>query len=62
MDSQHKSATFVYRAGTRHGPSFDLKDESIDKGNFSLSVYLSSSTVFFAYSRNQRLLKCVPFA
>ena len=45
MDSQQKCAAFVYRAGTEHGPSFDLKDESIDKGNFCLSIYLSSSTL-----------------
>ena len=59
MDSQHKCAAFVYRAGTEHGPSFDLKDKSIDKGNFCLSIYLSYSAIFVGYSRNERLVKCV---
>ena len=50
-NSQQKSAAVVYRAGTKHGPSFDLKDESVDEGNFCLSIiYLSFTTVFSMYS------------
>ena len=59
IDSQQKSATFAYRAGTKHGPSFDLKDKSIDEGNSCLSIYLSDSTVFFVCSGKQRLVKSV---
>ena len=47
-DSQQKIETIVYRAGTKGGPSFE-SDETIDEGNFYLSVnwsciILSSST------------------
>ncbi|XP_067028891.1 uncharacterized protein [Acropora muricata] len=31
MDNQQKSATLVYRAGTKQGPCFDLNDESIEE-------------------------------
>ena len=60
-DAQQKPATFVYRAGTKSedGPSFDLKDKSIDEGNFCLFTFLTFSTVSFMHSRNQRLVKCV---
>lgn len=56
VDSQQKSATviIVFRAGTKHGPSFNLKDKSINEGNFSLSIYLMSFTiVLYMYSWNQ---------
>ena len=59
VDSQQKSVAVVHRAGTKLGPSFDLKDESIDEGTFCLLIYLSYTTVFFMYSRNQRLVKYV---
>ena len=49
LESQQK----FYRAGTEEGPSFDLKDESIDEGTFFLSIYLSYTPVFVMYSRNQ---------
>ena len=49
VDSQHKSTVIVFRAGTKRGPLFDLKDKSIDEGNFSLSIYLSFTTVFYMY-------------
>ena len=51
VNSQQNPETIVFRAGTKHGPSFDLKDESIDEGNFCLSIiYLSFTTVFSMYS------------
>ena len=55
VDSQQKSVTIiiVFRAGTKHGPSFNFKDNSINEGNFSLSIYLSFTTVFNMYSWNQ---------
>ena len=43
-----------YRAGTAEGPSFDLKDESMDEGTLCLSIYPSYTPVSFMYSRNQR--------
>lgn len=58
-DSQQKSATTVYRAGTIQGPSFELKDESIDNGNFWLSTHLSYATLFYKSSRNQRFVKYI---
>ena len=39
QDSQPKKiATIVHTAGTKGGPSFDL-DETINEGNFYLSIY-----------------------
>ena len=37
-DSGQKTATIVYKAGTEGGPSFD-SDETINEGNFSLSIH-----------------------
>ncbi|XP_015766234.1 PREDICTED: uncharacterized protein LOC107345061 isoform X2 [Acropora digitifera] len=31
VNSQQNSETIVFRAGTKHGPSFNLKDESVDE-------------------------------
>ena len=53
VNSQQNSEIIVFRAGTKHGPSFDLTDESVDEGNFCLSIiiiYLSFTTVFSMYS------------
>ena len=50
VDCQQK----FYRAGTEEGPSFDLKDESVDEGSLCLSIYPSYTPVCFMYSRNQK--------
>ena len=58
VNSQQNSETIVFRAGTKHGPSFDLKDGSVDEGNFCLSIiYLNFTTVFSMYSWNQTRLR-----
>ncbi|XP_015752440.1 PREDICTED: uncharacterized protein LOC107332228 isoform X2 [Acropora digitifera] len=41
INNQQRSSTFVCRAGTKQGPSFDLKDKSIDK------VWLATSPKLF---------------
>ena len=50
-DSQQKSATLVYRAGTKHGPSLELKDKRIDKGNFN-------DEMIYEMSQMSHILNC----
>ena len=44
-DSQQKIETIVYRAGTKDGPSFE-SDETINEGNFYLSVNWSGVALY----------------
>ncbi|XP_067026457.1 uncharacterized protein [Acropora muricata] len=54
-DSQQKFATLVYRAGTKHGPSLELKDKSIDKDvRGAIGVFKNYFEEAFAMAQTQK--------